>query len=649
MRIGQPVTVVLMGINSQYVHSALAPWCLKAGLNAYAKAAHAVRVVEGTVNEPVPRVAERIIAAAPQVLGISCYIWNITCVASLLPLLREALPACVIVLGGPEVGYRAADVLSRFPTADFVLSGEGESPFAMLVDALAGADGQQEEPSEPTLRETAEQVPGQDHGQLSGQQAESPNNLTLDIPAQDDDDPLSQQPPTPSANQSLPRHFGRPDALIAIPGLCFRTKTGVHISPPHQHDTMQPSSYSADYFAQLDGRIAYLETSRGCPYACAFCLSGRGEKLRQAPLEQAYADILKLANSGTKTIKFVDRTFNADRARARHILAYIAAEYGRGIPEGVCFHFEIAGDLLDDATLALIGASPNGLFQFEIGLQSMDETTLHLVRRRTDMAHLAKQVSRLIACGRAHVHLDLIAGLPGETLAMFAQGFDQAYRLRPHALQLGFLKLIHGSAMREQPDTYPCVFDPKPPYQVQSTPQMHEADFAVLTTVERALDKLHNSGRFPRTLRWLTEQGGQTPFALFRMLGQAIQDAEQRNGGRSLPLDVLTDLVYATLAGNLPAHAALLRDLMLKDRLSSTPTTVLPNSLKRGDPRFHQVKRALAAMLPRQGNTPRAIGFLYAEGADQVVWCDYDARDPVTGLFTLNTADAAELLEGFGA
>ena len=321
---------------------------------------------------------------------------------------------------------------------------------------------------------------------------------------------------------------------------------------------MQPSPCLEEYIAALDGRIAYLETSRGCPYACAFCLSGRGETLRHAPMERAQQEILQLAQSGAQTIKLVDRTFNADRSRARALLAFMAEEYGKGIPKDVCFHFEIAGDLLDEATLALVNATPRGLFQFEIGLQSMHESTLRRVRRYTDMEHLKKQVRTLIAGGRAHVHLDLIAGLPGETLADFARGFDAAYALRPHALQLGFLKLIHGSAMREQPEQYPCTFDPAPPYQVQSTSAMSEKDFAVLTTADARWTSC-NSGRFVRTLRFLTGDAGCAPFELFLMLGQAISDAEKQARKGSLPLDELTTPYMTRWSPHIPSTGAAAR------------------------------------------------------------------------------------------
>ena len=570
----EPVRVVLLSLNSQYVHSSLAPWCLAVGLERYAAPGFVTRVLEGTVNEAPEAVLGRIEAAAPQLLGISCAIWNITFIAGLLPQIRAALPGCVIALGGPEVSYRAEDALKSYPQADCLIAGEGELPFARLLDALRGL-----------------------------------------IPPEE------------------------------VPGLCYRRGAGFVIREPFAHADMQPSPYSPAYLEALGGRIAYLETSRGCPYRCAFCLSGGEERLRTVPPERAYEEILLLANSGAGTIKLVDRTFNAGRARALDILRFIADHHGWEIPPGVTFHFEIAGDLLDEDTLALIEAAPAGLFQFEIGLQSMDEATLRRVRRGTDMAHLTRQVTRLIRCGKAHVHLDLIAGLPGEGLEAFARGFDAAFALRPHALQLGFLKLIHGSAMRREQDLFPCDFDPLPPYQVRSTPWLSEEDLAVLKTAERALDKLYNSGRFTRTLRWLTEEGGREPFALFLALGTSIAQAETAAAEGRLSLEALTNCLYYRLSELMPGHLPLLRDLMLQDRLATTSTSVFPACLKRKEPRLQAVKRALKTCFPRPEGVTRAIGFLYADEEDRIVFCDYikGGRHPVTGEYALQYVEAQML------
>ncbi len=557
-----PLRVTLAALNSQYVHAALAPWCLKAGLDAYARVPFEAAVVEGTVNEPLDAVLSRIADTKPDVLGLCCYIWNIGAFEALLPLLRARLPQAVIVLGGPEVSPRAQDALTAYPEADYLIAGEGELPFARLVEALGGVG---------TLQE--------------------------------------------------------------VPGLCRRTAHGIEAKSLFFHDAMPPSPITDAYIQALSGRIAYMETSRGCPYSCAFCLSGGDDKPRWQPLEDAKRDILKLAGAGSQTIKFVDRTFNANRKRATALLQFIKDEAGSGIPHGICFHFEIAGDLMDADFLRIVGDAPKGLFQFEIGMQSMDEHTLLSVRRRTDMKLLRQRVRALLKCKTAHVHLDLIAGLPHEDLTQFAQGFDQAYALRPHALQLGFLKLIHGSAMREQPEIYPCRYDPAPPYQVVDTPWLSAQDLMTLTVVERGLDRLHNSGRFPRTLDWLIRGQRQRPFTLFHTLGQAILSAEA--GGKALSLDALTDCLYHDAVKLLPAYESLIRDLLVLDRLSTTRTTTLPPTLKRRDNRYFSVRRGLERMVARASDTTRAVALLYQGRVPCAVYCDYAQRDPVTGLYPI--------------
>ncbi len=552
--------VALAALNSQYVHSSLAPWCLRAGILAYGQGEYDIQVVEGTVNEPLESAARRITAASPDVLGLCCYIWNIQATRALLPLIKATLPDCVIVLGGPEVSYRAREVLDESPEADYLIAGEGELPLARLLDALEGEGN-----------------------------------------------------------------------LADVPGLCRRIEAGFQVSEAFTHPDMPPSPYCPAYFAQLSGRIAYIETSRGCPFSCAFCLSGRAGRPRNVPLARAFSEIEALAHSGAQTIKFVDRTFNVSRARADAILQFIV-DKAAGFPPGITFHFEIAGDILAASTLAIIASAPAGLFQFEIGLQSMDEATLSQVRRNTSIKKLMANVQELLLSKKAHVHLDLIAGLTGEDLPTFIRGFDAAYLLGPHALQLGFLKLIPGSAMREEQASFPCAYDPAPPYEVISTPWMSENDLDSLRTAERALDKLHNSGRFHRTLKYLTRRLALSPFQLFLRLGKAIRQAEGESG-KTLSLDALTALSLASLSALLPSHAATLRDLMLLDRLSSVPSSVLPPCLKARDPRFFEVKRLLAARYPRSPGVTRAMGFLTAGDNSRVAFCDYTDKNPVTGRY----------------
>ena len=562
--------IVLSAVASQYVHSALAPWCLKAGIEQYALTACDIHVVEGTINETAQDVTKRIIAQAPDILGISCYIWNIVFVCDMLPRLRQALPACVILLGGPESTHRAEELLRTCPQIDYILAGEGEKPLAQLVDAL---------------------------------------------------------------------HMRK--AVEKVPGLCYRCGEAVRTQPAYAHDTMQPSPYCGDYFAQLNGRIAYLETSRGCPFSCAFCLSGCREKVRCVSMERAQCEILLLAGSGTKTVKLVDRTFNANPARARAMFEFVIGEYGRGIPKNVCFHFEIGGDLLDDETLALLSTAPPGLIQMEIGLQSFNAETLFAVNRVTDITRLIDRLQRLIALQTVRVHIDLIAGLPKEDVKSFARGVDRTFLLFPQTLQLGFLKVLPGSAMREEEQKYPMQYDAAPPYRVRSTPWLTQEELVTLSVVERALDRLYNSGRFTETLKWLTQKTGETPYRLLKKAGDAIILAEKKAG--TLSLEALTQVTFDHMIGLYPEHRAQIRDLMLIDRFATTATKLIPLCLQKTDNRLALAK----ATLNRRGlgqKGCRAVGILYSVETPLLVWADPAERHPVTGRFTTHTEELVNFL-----
>jgi len=541
---------VICAVNSKYVHSSLAAWYLLAGVEEYSRTRICARVVEATINDDPDAVAARIVENSPSVIGLGCYIWNITFVKKLLPLIKKALPDAVVVLGGPEVSYNAGEILRDEPLADYVLSGEGEKPLALLLDAVAsGAD-------------------------VSG-----------------------------------------------IPGVCFRRSGEIVVSPPYCAAEEPPDPYTGAYFDALNGRIAYLETSRGCPFSCAFCLSGRQGRVRYFDSGRAGRDIVRLANSGARTVKLVDRTFNADPRRARAIFGFILDKYGTEIPEGVRFHFEIAGDLLDEETLALLGAAPRGLFQFEIGLQSFGEETLLAVSRKTDTARLKENISRLMAFGNIHIHLDLIAGLPFEDMARFGQSFNTAFSLEPHMLQLGFLKLLHGAAMREEPEAFPAE------------------DLRRLHLAEDALERLYNSGRFRRTLRYVLERTSKTPFELFLDTGAALSE----NAPAGEPLDDYTARLFRYFGALEGVDKAALLDAMICDRLASNAAGGLPPVLQIRDGRLKAAMRAVngSPATRLQKGVRRGFALLASENA--VVWADDMERDPVTGAYTLHKTSLDEL------
>ncbi len=255
------------------------------------------------------------------------------------------------------------------------------------------------------------------------------------------------------------------------------------------------SPYTEEYFKRLEGRISYIETVRGCPFSCSFCLSGRDEPVKYMPMEQVKEGLSLLVGSGTRTIKFVDRSFNVHEQRAIEIVKYIIENFTES---GVEFHFEIAADIMSQRLIDMFCSSPKGLFRLEIGLQSFNDSTLRAVNRSTDLERLKKTVMQLTDCGKMHVHLDLIAGLPDEGLESLKQSFNEAMALGPNVLQLGFLKLLPGSPMAESPKG---VFMDKPPYEVISTPWISENELKKLKMIDHILDKLYNSGRFRNTIR----------------------------------------------------------------------------------------------------------------------------------------------------
>lgn len=553
-------------LSAKYIHASLAPWCLLAGVKAYAPQLRA-EVVEATVNRPIEETAEKLKRLSPAVTAFCCYIWNINTLKQLLPLVRAALPKTVIVLGGPEVSYRPVEALRELPQADYVLCGEGEEPFPLLLHALRGEG-----------------------------------------------------------------------ALSEVPGLCSRKDTAA--PPPYIGKSEPPSPYGREYFEALNGRIAYLETSRGCPYRCAFCLSGQCGGVRFFSLERAKREILALAQSGAQTVKLVDRTFNCNRERAKAIWRFIIQEQGKGIARGVCFHFEIAGDILDEESILILNAAPAGSIQLEIGMQSFHAATLEAVRRRTDCGRLCENIRRLARPGNLHIHIDLIAGLPYEGLAQFEQSFNTGYTLGAHMLQLGFLKLLPGSELREKAAEYGLEYHSKAPYEVTHTPWLNEKALARLHGIEDALERLYNSGRFMRTLAYVLAQSELPPFQLFAGI------AAYTGNTPCVSLDDYTAMAkqYFETLPNIQAET--LRDELVVDRLAANPTGKLPPCLQRKDPRLKKAALWLAKNgWPRKTATIRGLAILYGRRALAQVDYDPALRHPVTGRWPVNIFEEGRMYE----
>ncbi len=414
-----------------------------------------------------------------------------------------------------------------------------------------------------------------------------------------------------------------------VSGLSYREGDDLVIAPPYLTETIPKSPYTKDYFAALKGRIAYLETSRGCPFSCAFCLSGRCGKPRFFPIDRAKEELVLLANSGTKTVKLVDRTFNANPARAYELWQFLRDELPR-LPQDVCFHFEVGGDLLDERTLDLLSTFPLGRVQLEIGLQSFSEQTLSAVSRKTDTARLTANIRRLVEMGNIHIHIDLIAGLPYEDYATFGQSFHAAFALRPQMLQLGFLKLIYGSKMREDRASYPCTYRPTAPYEVTETPWMSVTELKRLHCIEDVLERMYNAGRFRETVEYLLKVTELTPFDLFEKVADGmgkIPAGTTLNGFTEKLLPVLTRLPGV--------DGDALRDALVVDRLATDASGRLPLCLDPKDGRIASLRRVLDEMpeTRRPENVRRGVAIL--KSAPYAVYVDYIKPHPVTGRYLI--------------
>ena len=403
---------------------------------------------------------------------------------------------------------------------------------------------------------------------------------------------------------------------------------GKVISNPPEELGEPPSPYLPEYFDTLNGRIAYLETSRGCPFSCAFCLSGHESKVVFFDEERAKSDLVRLANSGTSTIKLVDRTFNADRKRACHIWDFISENYGDLIPAGVRIHFEISSALLDDKAYASISRLPRGAAQFEVGIQSFNTKTLAAIGRDTDIDRTARNTKRLIELGNVHVHTDLIAGLPFEDYKSFGESFDKAFALGAHMLQLGFLKVLSGSPMGDVTYPYKCEYSKSAPYEVIKTEWISENELDRIRKIEDLHERIYNSGRFRRTFDFALDATKMTPFDLYEKLSDTIVYAP------GCSLDEFTLALLTALGALGVSDTRALYDIAVIDRITTNNEGRVPEFLKGDKSMTAKLKHHLEETEPTLFNKGVKSAIFYLESQSRGVYVRYDTPpDPITGEY----------------
>lgn len=325
-----------------------------------------------------------------------------------------------------------------------------------------------------------------------------------------------------------------------------------------------PFPYTADEIKNLDGRIIYYESSRGCPYSCKYCLSGENGKVRFKDVNSVKEDLSFFAQNNVPLVKFVDRTFNADRKRAKEIWQYIS-----NLNTQTRFHMEITGELLDSETIELLKeVNPHNL-QFEIGVQSTNPHTLSGIDRACKTQRLFENIAELLEKTNIHIHLDLIAGLPYEDYESFKKSFNDVISLKPHVLQLGFLKMLKGSAMRNEATEHGMIYRDNSPYEIISNKYISAEEIIFLKDIDYVFDKIYNSGSFKKTCDFLFSVFDDK-FALFEDMVNYFR--ENNYIGKSFSKAKLYDIVYECFSDlGIQFEEALRYDLILSLHAGKLP------------------------------------------------------------------------------
>lgn len=333
------------------------------------------------------------------------------------------------------------------------------------------------------------------------------------------------------------------EADLEFRNVCNQILTGdrppakiIHAPFPAVEDLALPYRLYTD--ADIAHRTLYVEASRGCPFSCEFCLSSLDIPVRQFPLEAFLGELQILLDRGATRFKFVDRTFNLVEKTGIRILSFLLERY----KPGCFFHFEMVPDRLPEALRDLIRQFPAGALQFELGIQTFNEAVAALINRRQNYARLEDNLAFLRRETGVHVHADLIAGLPGESIESFAEGFDKLASLGPQEIQVGILKRLRGAPISRHTGKWGMIYSPLPPYEVLSNNLINFSSMQELRRFARFWDLVSNSGNFRETAPLLWSAASHSPFTEFMAFSQWLFARMRRTD--SIALGTLAEALF---------------------------------------------------------------------------------------------------------
>ena len=406
-------------------------------------------------------------------------------------------------------------------------------------------------------------------------------------------------------------------SLEEIPGIAFGFGEKIRHNGWREIMDLSNVPFAYEDMEDFRNKIVYYESSRGCPFSCSYCLSSVDKKLRFRNLDLVKKELQFFIDRKVPQVKFVDRTFNCKHSHAMEIWKYIL-EHDNGITN---FHFEISADLLKEEELSLMEKMRPGLIQLEIGVQSTNPETIRAIRRMMDFKKLSEIVDRIHCFENIHQHLDLIAGLPYENYESFQNSFNQVYALKPEQLQLGFLKVLKGSLMKEMAEEYGIIHKEKEPYEVLSTKWLSYGEILKLKTVESMVEVYYNSGQFQNILNYM-ESFFEDAFSLYEELGKFYEEKGYHSisHSRMRRYEILLEfLEQRQEISREKAVDAMLLDLYLRENLKSRPS-------------FAPSQKPYEKMVweyRREKKIPKTAHIEVFQNGDIVLF-DYETRNPLT-------------------